>query len=71
MRVSYLLPRIPDLLTYNRGEDHFDILNKGIMPIIITIQPHLVGVDDGVVVFHGDVLGGAGVTGGLTTTKLF
>lgn len=41
------------------------------MPIIITIQPDLVGVDDGVVVLHGDVLDGAGVTGGLTITKLF
>ena len=41
------------------------------MPVIITIQPHLIRIDDGVVVLHGDVLGGAGVAGGLTGGKLF
>ena len=35
------------------------------MPVIITIQPDLVGVDDGVVVLHGNILCGAGVAGGL------
>ena len=37
------------------------------MPVIITIQPGLVEVDNGVVVLHGDVLGGAGVAGGLAS----
>ncbi len=31
------------------------------MPIIIAIQPHLVGIDEGIVILHRYVLGIAGV----------
>ncbi len=55
------LPRMLHLLPQHRAKDHLDILDKRIMPIVIAIQPHLIGIDDRVVILHSYVLRVAGV----------
>ena len=57
----YPLPRILHLPPQHRAKDHLDILDKGIMPIIIAIQPNLIRIDDRVVILHRYVLRLAGV----------
>ena len=46
------LPSILHLPPQNRAKDHLNILHKRIIPIIIAIQPHLVGIDDRVVILR-------------------
>ena len=55
------LPSILHLLPQHRAEDHLYIHPEGIMPIVIAVKPHLVGIDDRVVVRHRYVLRVAGV----------
>ena len=56
-----LLPSILHPSPQHRAKDHLYVLPERIIPIIITIQPHLVGIDDRVVVFFGYRLCVAGI----------
>ena len=52
----YSLPRILHPPPQHRAKDHLNILDERIIPIIIAIQTHLVGIDDRVVVLHRYIL---------------
>lgn len=60
--ISYLLPCILHLLSEHSTQYHLDVLQEGIMPIIIAVQSHLVWVNHIVVVLHGNLLHGSGIT---------
>ena len=46
------LPRIAHLPPQHRAKDHLYVFDKRIIPIIIAIQPHLVGIDDRIVILY-------------------
>lgn len=54
------------MLPEYRTENHLDVLLKGIVMVmvIITIEPHLVGIDDGIVILDRNLLRIARITGG-------
>jgi hypothetical protein len=54
------LPSILHLLPQYYAKNHLYVLDKRIIPIIIAIQPHLVGIDEGIVVLPLLSLAGRG-----------
>ena len=57
-----LLPGILHLLPKHSAENHLDIFHKRIMPIIITVQPHLVRIYNHIVILLSDLPHGARVS---------
>ncbi len=55
------LPSILHLPPQHRAEDHLYVLPERIIPIVIAVEPHLVGIDDRVVILHCYVLRVSGV----------
>ena len=59
---SNYLPSILHLPPQHRAKDHLYVLPERIIPIVIAVESHLVGIDDRVVILHRYVLRVAGVT---------
>ena len=65
------LPRILHLPPQNRAKQHLDILHKRIVSVIITVQPHLVGINHRVIILHRYILRVAGVACLLSLGNVF
>ena len=68
---SYLLSCIFHFLSKDSTKNHLNILDKRIIPIIITIQPNLIRINHRVIILHRYILRVAGVACLLSLGNVF
>lgn len=53
---SYFLPRIPHPFPQHRAEDHLNVLDERVMIEVVEVQPHLIRIDNVVIIPHRQLL---------------
>ena len=53
---SYHFPRIFHLLPEHCTKYHLDILDEGVVVVVVAVQAHLIGIDDRIIIFYRNLL---------------